>query len=712
MHRLFRNAARIGALTAVIVGGGTVATIPSAMADIGADIGLVCSGTSGTHKVRLRIETTAPSSGTVGQPVQLGTVKIDVGVPAELASKVRAGSPGGPSASPVTSVTPSSTAPPALSGVAEIQVAVRAPDRVQDSGWPAFALAAAPSYGDGIVHLTGSGVAPPVTPDSAGGLSWSAGGLDLSLVPAETSASKDGAETALHCTAEKETLLGTVRIARGNEAAGPSSLSTPASQPAASQTQMCELLPARGTDPRYAINYEDPVLKKLYDSPAVPKTVRDPILGDGLPFCIKGAGFLNAKKVGYAVPVAVESSTRFQTENRFGNLVTGPNLDEKRGYGITRTNPTPATILGFGFMPTRAVAEAVQSGPPGKPNDPITANLRLVRKQFQQFRQPGIGTAQLGASSYVRIKAVKAEVNGVPIDLGEQCTTSPTAFVGKAWLGGDRTGYLDYKEGQTLVVDDLDIPSFSGCGVTEDLSPILTASVSGSGNYANVNTGTWCDLRTGAQCVNNAAPLPATVTVPQGGDTNVTGHQFLLTRNSGTPEKAQFGCESMAMRFDLKRGHWLPRYMLAKGNLSLEGCKVKTSDGIEYPVVESTQEGPLWLSVREYETRMTMQVTGLMLNVGVDVDDDGAADCSVQINHPQAQSGINQRLSGMPGSFLGEYDNGTLNLLSHDLEVAPESTCSLSGFTRTNPAMRLPLVGGVGTNFAFTPKQQIIWDRP
>ena len=182
---------------------------------------------------------------------------------------------------------------------------------------------------------------------------------------------------------------------------------------------------------------------------------------------------------------------------------------------------------------------------------------------------------------------------------------------------------------------------------------------------------------------------------------------FVLTRG-----QAQFGCESMVMRFNFKRGHWQSRFMLAKGNMSLEGCKVKTPDGTEYPVVKTTQEGPLWLSVREFEARMTIQIGGLMLDAGVDVDDDGTADCSFQINEPQNQTVVNPRLSGHPARIVGEYDNGTVSGITHLLEVAPETTCNLPGFTRKNSAERVGFNQGVGGNLVFTPAQQITWDKP
>ena len=95
MQRMFRGAARIAAVAGLAVSGGALVAVPPAIADIGSDMGLLCSGKSGTHDVALRIETTVPSTGTVGQPVQLGTIRIDVGLPPELVRRVSAASPAG-----------------------------------------------------------------------------------------------------------------------------------------------------------------------------------------------------------------------------------------------------------------------------------------------------------------------------------------------------------------------------------------------------------------------------------------------------------------------------------------------------------------------------------------------------------------------------------------------------------------------------------------
>lgn len=700
MHRMFRGAARLAAVAGLAVSGGALVAVPPAIADIGSDMVHVCSGKSGTHDVALRIETTVPSTGTVGQPIQLGTIKIDVGLPPELVKEVSATSPSGAATPPATSVTPSSAPSPALGGVAEIQVAVHEPGGDRRAGWPAFALAAAPPRGDGAVHLTGSGVAPPVVPEAPGGLSWSAGAVDLSLVPGDTTTGKDTAGLTLHCAAEKASVLGSVRVQRGDEGTVPGASSAAPRQPTASQEGLCKLIPARGQDPRYTIS-DDPELAKIFESPANPDGLNADT-GDGLMYCVKATGFFNIKKVGNAAPVAFENNVRALTESYMGNIFFGPNWTDFRGYFINRTYPTPATMLGFGFMPTRAVAEAVQVGSPrGGGTGPITGNMRILQQLSTELdiSGPTVDRQQLKASAYVRIKAGKAEVNGVPLDLGTKCMTSPTSLSATGFMGTLRTGTTQYESGQPLIAQNVTIPSFSGCGVTEDLSPILTASVSGAGNYANLESGLWCEVTTGNRCVDGAGAFPQTFTVAPGGVVTAVAKPFTL---GYAGDNAEFRCESATMRLDLERGRWQSRFRLGKGDMSLHGCEVEASDGTVHPVRgEVTQDGSLWLNmtIDAATGRPAMRINGVVLDATVDVG--GGGRCTLRISHNLGGIFLPGQRE-VPGLLEGSYDNGTFSMNSHTLKPSGKSTCEIPGFTDF-----LSVFNSYKGDFVFHPTQRI-----
>ncbi|MEV3922546.1 DUF6801 domain-containing protein [Actinomadura coerulea] len=707
MHRMFRGVARIAALTALAVSGGALVAVPPAIADIGADLGLVCSGKAGTYDVALRIDTTVPSSGTVGQPVQMGTIKIDVGLPPELVKAIGASSPAGASTPPVTGAAPSSAPSPALGGVAEIEVAVRQPGVERRGGWPAFALASAPPRGDGAVHLTGSGVAPPVTPGSPGGLSWSAGKVDLSLVPGDTTPEKDAAELALHCAAEKARVLGTVRVGPRSAAADPGAPSPPTGQAAAAQEGLCEKIPGAGTDPRYAIN-GDSRLMEIYESPSTPDGLLE-IPSPGTLYCVKATGFVNIKKTGNAIPVALENSVRAPTVQQSGNVFFGPNYYEVRGYFVNQTYPTPATVLGFGFMPTRAVAKTIPTRAPGSgETDPVTGNIRAIQMLDPYSALENAPERQeLRASAYVRVKAGSAEVNGVPIALGDKCMTAPTLFSAQGFLGTRRSGPTQYLDGQTIIAEDLEVPAFSGCGVGEDISPILTATVSGSGNYANAASGRWCDVEAGSasNCVDGAGPLPASFTVKPGGDVTAVAKPFVLAQGD-----SKLRCDSATMRLHMDRGHWQSRSRLGKGDMSLEGCEVVALDGSVYPVIgKVAQEGSLWLNMLFEETgdgKRVMRLNGVTLNAVVDVD---GTRCNLRIANTM-ESLFGSQIEG-PGEIVGTYDNATKTFSIKDhfvagdasvLKVSPDSTCYIPGFTEYS----LNFDSGTG-DFVFPPALQI-----
>lgn len=52
------------------------------------------------------------------------------------------------------------------------------------------------------------------------------------------------------------------------------------------------------------------------------------------------------------------------------------------------------------------------------------------------------------------------------------------------------------------------IPAFSGCGVTEDLDPLFTGTVSGPDNYLKLMMGTLCAPAEPFLCPPIVPPLP------------------------------------------------------------------------------------------------------------------------------------------------------------------------------------------------------------
>ncbi|GAA1851506.1 DUF6801 domain-containing protein [Actinomadura bangladeshensis] len=690
MHLMPRTAARVVAIAAVIVSSGTVIAVPPAVADIGTDMRFVCAGETGTHTVGLRIESSVPSSGSVGEPVQLGTIRVEVDLPAELVDQVRVESP----IPPVTGATTSSRPSPALGGVAQIRVDVRDDSGERHAGWPAFALAAVPLRGDGTVHLTGSGVAPPVVPRSPGGLSWVAGDFDLSLAPTEQAAKRDEAELSLHCAADKGAVLGSVRVQRESQTPALNAQNRITRQAAAPEKNVCEEIPGSGADPRYAIN-PDPTLMKIYDEPQLPDGL-DEFTDAGLAQCVSAAGFVNIRKSRNAVPLAASSVLRRGT-TAYQPSSDVPNYAEQRGYAVNRTDPLPGTVLGFGFMPTRAVAEAVQVKAPGAgKNDPITGNFRFIAPNYPDHVFDATQSSSLKIASYVRVKASAAQVNGVPINLGQNCTTRPTVLNVHAFLGNRETGLRPPTVGQTLIAEDLKIPEFSGCGVTEDLSPLLTASISGGGNYVKAEAGGWCYPGEGGGCVDGAAPPPATLTIRPGGDITAVAEPFILR---DVTRRAQVSCASATMRFHLDPQHWRAGFMLARAGMSFENCEIQAQDRTVYPA-ELTLTDSLWLNAVEFQPdgSLWIQATNALFVAATEVN---GTKCTLRFSKkvlkPPSES------VDSTGEFkLSYYSDGSMSsYIGPDFLTSPESTCNIPGFRKN---LRL----GQGTaDFVVHPRQEI-----
>ncbi|TDC63374.1 hypothetical protein E1200_22470 [Actinomadura sp. GC306] len=685
MHPIPRSAARIAAMTALTVSSGALVAVPSAMADIGAEMRFVCAGQAGTHEVGLRVDSSVPATGMVGEPIQPGTVRVEVGVPAELVDEVVGKSPDESSAPPVTGVADA----PAISGVAQVGVAVQDAVQERGGGWPAFALAAAPSRGeDGTVQLTGSGVAPPVVPQSRGGLSWVAGELNLSLVPSDAATRTEEAELSLRCTAEKETVLGTVRVQGGSQNPALNAPSGVSRQAAVPPGNLCKEVPAPGVDPRYDIN-PHPALMKLYEDPPRPDGLKA-TEKEGVPNCIKATGFVNLKKADGAVPVALETLLRRHVIDYSPiDLFSGPNYFEDVGYVVNQTYPASGTVLGFGFMPTRAVAEAVQSRAPGQgENAPITGNFRY-RGLNDTLKLPNVlDDMTLRAMTYVRLKVGTAAVNGVTIDLGDNCTTDPTLMSAHGFVGSQKAGVRLATDGQEIVVEDLEIPPFKGCGVTEDLSPLLTASVSGAGNYARAESGKWCDPVGGGDCVDGAGPLPETITVKSGGKITAVADNFMLTTAGPPGRVGQVTCESVTMRLEMDEGHWKSRFLLAKGGMSFEDCDVKSSEGDLYPA-EIAPITDLFVSIIDFneDGSPRFSLNNVVINTTVDTNgSDAGGKCTLGFGGFYFGPSFN--IVTGPGDIQGRYDNGTGVLASEPgrgasggtLMTGPESTCNLPGF--------------------------------
>ena len=101
-------------------------------------------------------------------------------------------------------------------------------------------------------------------------------------------------------------------------------------------------------------------------------------------------------------------------------------------------------------------------------------------------------------------------VNGTPLNVGRHCQTVPATvtLTGRTPQytlldGGPLTGYVT-------------IPRFTGCGVGENLDPLLTASVSGPRNFVILTQGPLCEKFPGTPANANCRIPPGAPGYPYG----------------------------------------------------------------------------------------------------------------------------------------------------------------------------------------------------
>jgi hypothetical protein len=136
-------------------------------------------------------------------------------------------------------------------------------------------------------------------------------------------------------------------------------------------------------------------------------------------------------------------------------------------------------VLTFGFQPTFATMTTTQVGTmivetwqhAGVPKATVTGQENIALSDVTVNCVPANGTC-VGS--------------GAPLDVGPNCRTSKPVAINlsgvppyQPLIGGPLEGTLT-------------IPKFTGCGVTENLDPLLNAPLSGSGDLIRIIQGTPC----------------------------------------------------------------------------------------------------------------------------------------------------------------------------------------------------------------------------
>ncbi|MFE4692386.1 DUF6801 domain-containing protein [Streptomyces sp. NPDC056749] len=462
-----RTARGAAVATAVLLGG----MIPGAQAasgvqEIDAELSYTCDFPAGEQPVKVGITAELPGAARPGQAIQAEGVVLDLALP-EGAS-----------------------ADPAEDGAARVSAETRlAVDVSQNDGkaraeWVGTTAEPTPVPEAGDLLLSTSGSVPYVKPGASGDLVFEASALTLELttekadgVPAEP------AGLTVECVPDpgQERSLAVVGV-QGEDGEGQEAEPTP------SETwpgEKEETGPDEGA-PEIGAKAAPPAATDA------PPCVGDP--GDDTNMVAYVTGYANVTKLDGAnkFPLACARITQGFQEVQFidGILHFLQNSTIDLDYqGKPQLPPTTGTFLTFGFMPTTATLEMTQIPTGTKPDG---TRIENIHSDLAIEGVTSKNRTDVTLDFMLRLYDVK--VNGVPLDVGDNCRTSRPFELGLAGLGTWKDNVLD---GYTLaeggeLTGSVTIPPFSGCGTDEDLDNLFTASLSGVPGYVKQVQGAPC----------------------------------------------------------------------------------------------------------------------------------------------------------------------------------------------------------------------------
>ncbi|MFJ2640831.1 MULTISPECIES: DUF6801 domain-containing protein [unclassified Streptomyces] len=478
-----RHTARIAAVGAVaLVAGfmpGTGAAADTRTAE--ADIAYTCDLPSGAQPVAVHVATELPVTTSVGTAIQ----PRDVTLSFELPRSALTASPG--------------TEPAAVSGSARVLTEVSQRGESTEVPWQDLEIpeTALPATGDLALRATGE--VPTITPRSSGDVLFALGRLDVGLAPSTAEGAGDAPPPlAVSCAVDPDQSaeLATVTVPPetgtpppSGTAPEPSGGTTP-DRPDGAKAERAEALSSGGVQP--------PADCTLLTGPIaqVPKTAQGYM-----------AGYSNVNKLDGAIRFDDPGHLRLNlnTSVSFLKCPTGVKswltTDGTLDYrGRPQMPPAEGTFLTFGFMPTTAKMELILDGR----IEIGTLGDSAPDPDTKKYKE----TTTAIAPAHVRLYDVK--VNGEPLDVGPDCRSAHSMtlqLVGKGASGvGGPEGYT-VKTGGPLT-GYADVPPFTGCGVTEDLDNLFTASVSGKGNYTKMMQSPLCVEGVPANCPEPPKPKP------------------------------------------------------------------------------------------------------------------------------------------------------------------------------------------------------------
>ncbi|WP_326701023.1 hypothetical protein OG909_29235 [Streptomyces sp. NBC_01754] len=463
-RRTARHSSRLAAGGLLIV---AAAFLPGAASAVDAEevevpLDYTCQFPTGTHTLTAVLSGNLPADAMAGVRYEPRDIALDLELPRPLLEDL------------------AGLGAASVAARADLSVLHRSGEDTATAAWNGLEAPAQEIAGQDEVTLHVSGDVPTATFGAPGTATLSASDLKLALSPLRADGSPAGpAATEAECRLGEgaDGTLATVTV--GGEGHGQPS--GPSEADPSGHTELETRMPPDRRKQLDAARQE----AADADDPDDPGSCPYPPLELSMPAEAFVAGYTNVAKMDGAALLGpaqlnITMMREYLTDPCKGTFTALSDADFEY-EGRRQLPPAKATFLTYGFMPTTATMELVQVGPPA---------LITSISDNSEPTQPEYTTVE--AELDIRIKDV--QVNGVPLDVGPGChTVEPVKQVLHAFgTSNPPTGYT-VERGGTMDGETY-VPAFTGCGVGEDLSPLLTASISGPGNYIKITQAPLCVL--------------------------------------------------------------------------------------------------------------------------------------------------------------------------------------------------------------------------
>jgi Family of unknown function (DUF6801) len=456
-----------GAALAAFVPAGHAPAAEPDVTHVDRDLGYRCEFSSGTQPVDLGVTADVPASGFVGLPVVPSAAAVTLSV-------------GQPALADLTGIGAAS-----VGAVVRMDLTITQGDTAATTTWSGVRTETTPipAGEDGVLALdVPLEPPPPVVAAARGDVVIAAAGLTVTL----TGYTADGVVTEpptvdLACTLspDQKADLATVTMSDVDEQAPGAPAPPPGAVVVGPGTA--------GTPPSSSA--------KAVEIPADCEEI-DPPKPANSRYCAYVTGYANVAKLNASVlqPPGIVNIGPTNFSPLTCDPPTPPILCQQANLlanqdGRPVMPEVSSSLLPFGFVPTTAKLQLTQTGLG-------FADVRL------HPTNPAFSSATVTGTYVARLYG--ATVNGVALDLGPNCRTATPIDVD---VFGKPPTYL--LTGGGPLSGMVTIPPFTGCGVTEDLDPLITGLVSGPGNFVKLTQGPICTIN------GNNFGCPPKVPAPQ-----------------------------------------------------------------------------------------------------------------------------------------------------------------------------------------------------